>query len=600
MNSFVVVAAAAAMVPLFTASRADACGGLFCGQPTLGQTSVPVDQTAERILFEVNDDGSVTATVEISYAGDPADFSWILPVPATPTDVDVAPASILRLLDRATVPTIIPPPTTCSNAPPPFAGGAADAGAAADSGGFADGGVTVTPLPNAGPYGDIVVVESTDPDALVAWLNDNGYLVTPAMEPAIDAYVLEGQKFLAMKLQPTSAVDDIVPVRFTCPGQAPHIPLRLTALASLPEMSIVAFIAGAGRYRPMSYRDFTVDPALVRWDRRAGRYNYAALVSYLVDEEGGKAFAVERAQSAAVTKQRVDGTFLGTADEQEARAELDAVLGRRAFVTRLYTRMNAEEMDEDPVFLLDAAAPNVSGTLDLSTQPAIDLCGPLPPLCGSTYCGDGASCAATVDGVEGCVCAAGQSARRIPGSNGDTVFCAATATDVLGDVFTGPSDPCAFFSCGQGSCVGVNGAPTCACDAQKAARVDFGVARGVLCVDVAQTTPPATLVDGGTQIDPDPPAPDAGAPDDDDDDPPFPSAPPGAEVGNDGHAISAIPGSDDPPDDVDEEPAGGLPPNLRVQRPGAFCACVAAAPGSSGAAAVVVVVGVVLGRRRRA
>ena len=61
------------------AERADACGGLFCSQisPT------PVDQASERIVFEVNDDRSVTATIEIKYQGTPENFSWIVPVSGT-------------------------------------------------------------------------------------------------------------------------------------------------------------------------------------------------------------------------------------------------------------------------------------------------------------------------------------------------------------------------------------------------------------------------------------------------------------------------------------------------------------------------------------
>ena len=78
-----------------------ACGGLFC------QTQ-PVEQNAERILFEVNPDGTVTAVVEITFTGTASDFSWVVPVPDTPS-VDVVPQSTLALLDTATVPQIIPP-----------------------------------------------------------------------------------------------------------------------------------------------------------------------------------------------------------------------------------------------------------------------------------------------------------------------------------------------------------------------------------------------------------------------------------------------------------------------------------------------------------
>jgi hypothetical protein len=320
---------------LHVAEPARACGGFFCSS----QTPIPVDQTAERILFEVNDDASVTATVEVSYFGDPSAFSWIVPVPETPTSVDVASPSVLLLLDQATRPRILPRPTFCST--PPSPGGGSDAGTGVDAGSLSDGGspagdggVVVQPLPNVGPYGEIVVVSATDPAELVTWLNDNDYLVTAAMEPFIAQYVDEGQKFLAVRLQPSAGVDDIVPIRFTCPGDGPHIPLRMTAIAARPELSVIAFIAGAGRYRSLEYPDFVVDPADVRLDR-FGRYNYFPLVSWLVDEEGGRAFVTERAQPAASIKTLVAQQFLNTADADAARADLNAILDRRAFVTRL-------------------------------------------------------------------------------------------------------------------------------------------------------------------------------------------------------------------------------------------------------------------------
>ena len=66
----------AASSGLLTSSDAAACGGFFCGRQ-------PVDQTAERILFEVGSD-SVTMTTQISYNGKAEDFAWILPLSDAP------------------------------------------------------------------------------------------------------------------------------------------------------------------------------------------------------------------------------------------------------------------------------------------------------------------------------------------------------------------------------------------------------------------------------------------------------------------------------------------------------------------------------------
>ena len=53
------------------AGPAHACGGFFCQND-------PVDQLAERIVFTVNDDDTVSSLIEIAYAGAADDFSCCL------------------------------------------------------------------------------------------------------------------------------------------------------------------------------------------------------------------------------------------------------------------------------------------------------------------------------------------------------------------------------------------------------------------------------------------------------------------------------------------------------------------------------------------
>src|SRR5687767_9209431 len=74
--------------------HAQACGGLFCN-------TLPVDQNAERIIFVVHDDGTISAIVGINYVGKAEDFSWIVPVPSVP-QVDVAETELLDTLQFAT------------------------------------------------------------------------------------------------------------------------------------------------------------------------------------------------------------------------------------------------------------------------------------------------------------------------------------------------------------------------------------------------------------------------------------------------------------------------------------------------------------------
>src|SRR6516164_6869879 len=68
-------AAAVAGVP----TSAHACGGFFCN------SSNPVNQAAEQIIFSQNGDGTVTAVIQINYEGPSTKFAWLLPVQGTPT-----------------------------------------------------------------------------------------------------------------------------------------------------------------------------------------------------------------------------------------------------------------------------------------------------------------------------------------------------------------------------------------------------------------------------------------------------------------------------------------------------------------------------------
>ncbi len=456
-----------------------ACGGLFC------QTQ-PVEQNAERILFEVNPDGTVTAVVEITFTGSASDFSWVVPVPDTPT-VDVVPQSTLSLLDTATVPQIIPPPTTCTgNLFPPMMGGASnesDSSPAFD--GDDDDGVDVIDLPAVGPYDDIRVVSSDDPQALITWLQDNDYLITEEMEPFVANYVEQGYKFLGMKLNPTAGIQDISPVKMNFTSDQPMVPIVLTSVAAEPEMGVLVFVAADQRFEADNFENLEVSIDEVQMNPRTQQNNYYALASKIVDEAGGQAFITENAQSAGEVSGSVGNIFLNTSDAEEAQTYVQELLSRRSYMTRLYTRVSGWEMLADPYFQ-PSAGPDVSRFLDLSTRPAVEVCAPSTSdsrkACGDMYCGVGANCATTDDGIDGCVCPVGTVARSISAPLGlgrpvaRTVTCQVTAHDMLASARaegTAPQDACINATCGDnGQCVDTNGFPTCTCDDGYAAITD--------------------------------------------------------------------------------------------------------------------------------
>ena len=431
-----------------------ACGGLFCS----AANPIVVDQTSERIVFEVLETGDVRTTVDIVYSGNPEDFSWIVPVPEVPSELDVTSRNFINQLDQNSFVQIFPPILDSSNCPrstgQALGGGFACGEAIIDQQGAApppaNRVVDVTELDDVGPFGDIVVVDAAEVSAIFDFLTDNDYTLTDAMRPVIRDYHDEGMKFLALRLQPGQATDAIQPLVFTCPQEdgGVSIPLRLTSVAAEPEMSVTVFIIANERFAPMNYAGLTVNPDDVH--SLFGQNNYFPLVSKMVDDAGGRAFVTEASLS-NLTVPIFDDDFNLVENRQINH------------LTRLYTRISPWEMTQDPVFMPTGDTQGQNPVIDLSTR-VLDVCNfnITAPLCGTTYCGAGAECVAT-DSGPACLCPQGQTARSVSTPNGQQPFCVEDdVTDPLAELAINACDgnPCGA----NGTCTTAFGRATCACD----------------------------------------------------------------------------------------------------------------------------------------
>lgn len=479
------------LLALALPSPALACGGFFCSQINVE----PVQQNAERILFEINADGTITATVEIRYQGSPDAFSWVVPVPSelTGDDLDVAaPANALILLDDATTPAVIPPPTECNR--PDVPGVMRSSDSAGFGGDDDDEGVEVIDLPVVGPF-QPQMLRATDADVLVDWLNENDYLITPEMEPLIAEYVAGEMWFLALKLTPGADISDISPISMTYPGEAPMVPIQLTGVGAEPEMGVLTFIAGESRYESMNFDNLAIDADQIQVHPITGQQNYYPLLSWKMDEAGGHAVATQFSGDAAGAVQGARDRWSWNEDYADDLTWLDGVGQRHGQITRLYARLSAWEMSEDPVFIPSSGGA-VSNVIDLSGRDPVDICADNASdrvLCGDFYCGEDAFCGNT-DLGDGCLCPAGSTARRITapilGGSGltTTVVCDRLDSEMLGSlqaIGLAADDPCASESCGEhGTCLSLNGFATCSCEEGFAA-VDDG--SFLTCAQAKQT-----------------------------------------------------------------------------------------------------------------
>lgn len=388
-------------------SVAAACGGLFCN------TAQPVNQAAERILF-ARDGQSVEMHVRLSYAGPPAEFGWILPVPP---DVETALSSeaLFAQLDQNYAPIFQLQTDFGDNCAVALAGRGAPAAEFDDADGAPQApGVQVLSREAVGPF-DQVTLQADNVQVLRDWLDANGYQIPAETDEKLAPYIELGAVFVALRLLPGADAGDVQPLRLRFTSQLPAIPIVPTSVAAQPDMGVIVHLLGDARAIPKNYAHVQINEAAIDWVN--GGANYADVVSAAADEAEGKAFATDfagphngfalnvldqaslDALRGAETlehvigrldlsdadyqriladyfevpegvppqqyfqcpdcfgpvdwQQAVDGAALAARIEQEvnpAREALNALFGARPYLTRLYSTLSAAEMDLDPVF----------------------------------------------------------------------------------------------------------------------------------------------------------------------------------------------------------------------------------------------------------
>ena len=272
---------------LLLPTAAMACGGFFC-------FTMPVDQSAERILYLQHDD-KITVHIQISYTGDDKKFSWVLPLMSVP-ELGVGSDSVFQILEQQTAPRFSlqwQNEKDCYGYTPcDYDNGLPSAGGT----GGGQGGVEVLKEEKVGPY-DTVVIKGSDGAELVKWLNDNGYVQPAETTPLVDVYAKDSYVFLALKLQKDNGAGDLAPIVVTLDETEACLPIRLTKLAASPDMPIVAWILGEHRAIPKNFLHVVLNEATIDW--LAPGTNYKTVVSKAVDQASGHAFTTEYAKKSS-------------------------------------------------------------------------------------------------------------------------------------------------------------------------------------------------------------------------------------------------------------------------------------------------------------
>jgi hypothetical protein len=280
---------ASTIAALVLSSSAMACGGFFC-------QLTPVVQAGEQIVFSQSGN-DISALVRIFYQGDAEDFSWVVPVPASlelDGGVDVGSDLTFTELDAATQPQFVleQQGEACPSA---VFGGGTTGGVSESVADSASGGVSVEET-TVGPF-DVQLITSENPDAMANWLVDNNYDLSDRGRELIEPYVLDGMKFVGLKLRSGQSAGSIQPVILRYQSEKPMIPIRLTAVAAQDDMGVLVWIAGPSRAVPDNYLHVVPNYTRLNWytGTRNAYASYQTLVTDAMDEAGGQGFATDMA-----------------------------------------------------------------------------------------------------------------------------------------------------------------------------------------------------------------------------------------------------------------------------------------------------------------
>ncbi len=521
-----------------------------------GAVDFAVNQQAEQIIFEVEPDGHIVAHVLIRFAGDPAQFAWLVPVPSVP-ELELSFAEAFGLIDAQTEPTVSVTTTNlcpeslyqCQQHPMPYCpnannngfGGTAGtsagsfasaAGGAGGMSGASDAALDAPPVivikrEQIGDY-DTIVFAADDAAGAVDWLQTEGFIVNDTTSPYMEPYVAANMLFVAAKLVPGAGAEAIRPLRMRFEGTEPMIPLQLTAVAAEPNLTVTAYIYGNSGYVP---QDQTLlqghdipDGALSAIETSLTyRDNYPMVLARLFDEEGGRAFMLEYSSvpprfqptpidqgfgvpsagsdccstaEAGIDTCNIIGDGecqcpLDAADEPDCLDSVELIgavqliedlASKYPRMTRITTRLSAEEMTFDPMFEANAALVITPRLALTATVSSLDGCAPdvidadayeaLAAVddCATVYCGRGL-CSATAIGV-GCACDAGYVARVYTDLDGEpSVTCVRDEAPV--DLSAGGldiPDICGTLSALQSTeCVNLAGFAGMRCETDQAA-----------------------------------------------------------------------------------------------------------------------------------
>jgi len=324
LSSFIVLLGAAGLP-----SDAHACGGCFHEEDLPDNETTVV--TGHRMTVAISPDHTVLWD-QVEYAGNPADFAWVLPI-RQGAYLELGTDAFFEILETATSTTVREPRQNCGGGTfggNDFGGGdgsssgccgssfdsaSASGGEFSGSGGGSNGtdeppAVEVVHQETVGPY-ETVTLSASVPGALPGWLTDHGYAIDSEIEPLIEDYVAEGFDFIALRLAPGAGVNQMSPVRVVSPGAVPTLPLRMVAAGTGAEVAITLFVISEGRWQADNFDNLMLPANFLTWDFATASSNYSTLREELLLAQSGRVWLTTYARRGSLLEPVINPTASG-------------------------------------------------------------------------------------------------------------------------------------------------------------------------------------------------------------------------------------------------------------------------------------------------
>ncbi len=214
------------------------CAGIFHGSEVLAESD-----TQEVILRQL--DEGVEVSYRVEYAGDAADFGWVIPIFGDLISIEDGDESDFDDLHDSTAPVVerlyaAEESSGCSRTKSDNALSGSDTASSGWAGVVAEG--------FTGTY-DYVVLDAKSADALTDWLAESGWSITTA-QAAVEAYIAEGSvQFLALHISGTAPTDAALlpPITIQTTGSQLRFPATMAAEGMVETQRTTIYVLGDQR-----------------------------------------------------------------------------------------------------------------------------------------------------------------------------------------------------------------------------------------------------------------------------------------------------------------------------------------------------------------